>query len=71
MKIKNAMQLMIEIRKILLEHNISYEEIAKKTGKTKQSISQIFKVQNPKADTLIEICNAANISISLEYKDGE
>ena len=73
MIIVNTMQLMLEIKKIMLEDKITQSELAKRLNKTRPALAQIFKAENPRANTLIEICDALDLNFCIERrpKDGE
>ena len=62
----NATDLLWEIQKYMTINNISQCDLAIAMNKSKQSINQIFKNNNPKCSTLFEICNALNLSIDLQ-----
>ncbi len=68
---KSGKELLAEIRKIMDLKDIQIKELAVMTNKSQQSISQIFKVANPKYSTLIEICDALNISLDISLNDKE
>lgn len=74
MNIYNTPQLLYEIKAVMLRKNVTFTELGRRINKSPASISQIFKLGNPRADNLIEICNALDITISIDTdieKDGE
>ena len=61
----SAKEAMCEIQKNMALKGIQQKELAILTGKSQQSISQIFQVSNPKLSTLFVICEALNLSIDI------
>lgn len=62
-------ELMEEIRKIMRLKNVQIKELAVLMNKSQQSLSQIFKLGNPRYSTLIEICNALGLKFDISLED--
>lgn len=71
MQYKSGHELLSEIRKIMYVRHIQIKELAILMNRSQQSVSQIFKTGNPKYNTLVELCEALDIemSINLKHKD--
>ena len=64
---KNTKELLVEIKKYMLLHDIQLKDLAISMNKSHQSISQIFQNGNPKSSTLFEICNALGIKMDITF----
>lgn len=53
--------------KIRVQSGLRYSEIAEKAGISKQSLSQIISVGNPRAETLEKIAEAMNVNASVFF----
>jgi len=62
---KNQKEVLAEIKKQMDIKEIQMKELAIMIGKSQQSLSQVFQIGNPKLSTLLEICNALNLNISI------
>lgn len=60
-------ELLAEIKKYMDLNNIQMKDLSISTGKSQQSITQIFKVGNPKCNTLFQICDALDIQLNIEF----
>lgn len=63
----NTKELLAEIKKYMVLHNIQLKDLAISMGKSHQSVSQIFQNGNPKSSTLFEICNALGIKMDITF----
>lgn len=64
---KTSKELLSEIKKYMDLNSIQMKELAVMMNKSQQSISQIFQVNNPKCDTLFQICNALGIEMDIKF----
>lgn len=64
----NSQELLIEIRKIMLEKNISIKELAAKMDKTPSSVSSLLKQTNISYNAFKEICDALNIICDINFR---
>lgn len=60
-------ELLAEIKKHMDLNDIQMKDLALRMHKSPQSISQIFKNENPRCTTLFEICNALNLKIDITF----
>lgn len=51
----------------MLKNKIQQKEIAATLGKDPRSISQIFRVGNPKCQTLFDLVSAANFQMDINF----
>lgn len=65
----NAKDVLIEIRKKILEKGIQDKDIASELGKTKATISATWKQDNVKLNTLYDICEVIGCDIEINIKD--
>ena len=65
----NTKELLAEIKKYMVLHDIQIKDLAINMGKSHQSVSQIFKNGNPKSNTLFEICDALGIEMDITFVD--
>lgn len=65
----NTKELLAEIKKYMVLHDIQIKDLAINMRKSHQSVSQIFQNGNPKSNTLFEICDALNIKIDISFID--
>ena len=63
----NTKELLAEIKKHMVIHDIQLKDLAVTMGKSHQSVSQIFQNGNPKSNTLFEICNALGIKMDITF----
>lgn len=63
----NTKELLAEIKKYMLLHDIQLKDLAINMNKSHQSISQVFQNGNPKSSTLFEICNALGIKMDITF----
>lgn len=68
---KNQKEVLAEIKKQMDIKEIQMKELAIMIGKSQQSLSQVFQIGNPKLSTLLEICNALNLNISISSDKGD
>ncbi len=61
----NPKEMLAEIKKQMDLKNLKIKELAVMLNRSQQSVSQIFKICNPTAETLFEICRALNLSIDI------
>ena len=64
---KNTKELLSEIKRIMDLNDIQQKDLCVLMNKSQQSISQIFKINNPKCNTLFEICNALNLQMDINF----
>ena len=60
-------ELLSEIKRIMDINDIQMKDLAVSMHKSQQSVSQIFNNANPKISTLIEICNALDVEIDINF----
>lgn len=60
-------EIISELRHIMDLNNISSKELAVKMHKSQQSVSQIFSIGNPKLNSLLEICNALDLQLDINF----
>lgn len=65
----NAKDVLIEIRKKILEKGIQDKDIASELGKTKAALSGMWKQDNVKLNTLYDICEVIGCDIEINIKD--
>lgn len=63
MRVSSSNEILGAIKMYMYMNDITQDELAHKLGKSKQSISSIFKSRNLSASNLFEIVNALNIPI--------
>lgn len=66
----DIMDIVKTIEHIKIDYNISNTDIADKTGKSKQTISNILKGRQPNMtlETLLSLCNAIGCDLKIEIK---
>ncbi len=66
---KNNNDLMLAIRMEMLKREIRMKDLSITMGMSQSSVAQIFKVANPKLDTLFKICNAIGLSVVFDTEN--
>lgn len=61
-------EIMSEIKHIMDLKDIPMKDLAKRLGTSQQNLSKIFVNANPKCSTLIEICNALELTLDIDFK---
>lgn len=69
MSYRTSKELLAEIKKYMDIDDIQVKDLAVRLNKSSQSVSQYFKNGNPNCSTLIEICNALNLQITISKKE--
>lgn len=64
---ENTKELLAEIKRIMDLNDIQQKDLCVLMNKSQQSVSQIFKIKNPKCNTLFEICNALNLQLDINF----
>lgn len=62
-------ELMAEIRRRMILKDVQMKELAALMDTTQQNMSNIFKNANPKYSTLLQICEALNLDIEINFID--
>ena len=64
----NVMDIMRQIEHIKVDYDISNKDIARRTGKSKQTISNLLNGQskNVTLDTLLRLCNAVDCDLVID-----
>lgn len=65
----NSQDLLLEIRKIMLEKNISIKELAIRMNKTPSSVSSLLKQTNISYNAFKEICDALNVVCDINFSN--
>lgn len=66
---KNPKEILSEIKHIMDLRDIPMKELATRLNVSQQSVSKIFGKSNPQLITVIEICNALNICMDINFID--
>ena len=66
----NVLDIMKKIEHIKIDNNITNNDIAKSTGKSKQTVSNLLNVQskNITLDTLKNLVNAVGYDLIIDFK---
>ena len=64
----NILEIIKTIEHVKIDYNISNNDIADRTGKSKQTISNILKGRQPNMtlDTLLSLCNAIDCQLCID-----
>lgn len=62
-------ELMAEIRRRMILKDVQMKELAALMDTTQQNMSNIFRNANPKYSTLLQICEALNLDIEINFLD--
>jgi len=62
-------ELMAEIRRRMILKDVQMKELAALMDTTQQNMSNIFRNANPKYSTLVQICEALNLDIEINFID--
>ncbi|MDR1772435.1 MAG: helix-turn-helix domain-containing protein [Hungatella sp.] len=62
-------ELMAEIRRRMILKDVQMKELAALMDTTQQNMSNIFRNANPKYSTLLQICEALNLDIDINFVD--
>lgn len=62
---KTSKEMLSEIKRYMDINDIQMKDLVVLTGKSQQSISQIFKNGNPRCSTIFEILDALNLDMDI------
>ena len=62
---RTSKELLAEIKKYMILHDLQMKDLSVLMKKSSQSVSQIFQNGNPQCSTLFEICNALQIELDI------
>lgn len=65
----NPKQILSEIKHVMDLHDIPMKELAIRLNTSQQNISKILGSDNPRCQTLFDICNALNIKLDITFRD--
>ena len=64
----NTQNILIEIRKIMIEKNISIKELSHRIGKSSAATSALLKQKNISLDSLNDVCKALECKLYIDIK---
>lgn len=67
MIINNTKDIMMEIKTIMLQNGIKKTDLAKKLNISRSTLGNRFSQNNTTIDTLLEICNALDINMDINF----
>lgn len=66
---QTSKELLAEIKKYMDIDEIQFKDLAVRIHKSQQSVSQYFNNGNPNCNTLVDICNALDLKITINKSD--
>ena len=69
MQVKSSAEILGAIKMYMYVNDITQDDLAHKLGKSKQTISSVFRKGNPTTENLFDICNSLNIRIICDIEE--